>query len=155
MATALTVLSACGDHSTDVAFTGTTVSEDRYVEMAAAEAQAWSRGFATTTTAPPAPPKPKPQKIAPPSGGVKPRPPATGVNWDAIAQCESGGNWSINTGNGYYGGLQMDMNFWRSYNNASSASRPDLATREEQIVAATNAYNVRGLRPWPHCGRYG
>jgi len=59
----------------------------------------------------------------------------SGVNWDAVAACESGGNWSINTGNGYYGGLQFTMGTWRS--NGGSGS-PLNASREEQIRVAEN-----------------
>lgn len=95
-----------------------------------------------------------PQPAPAPTGGPAP---ADGArNWDAVAQCESGGNWSINTGNGYYGGLQMNMQFWHSYSQDLSPrpERPDLATREQQIHAAENAYSVRGATPWPHCGRY-
>lgn len=77
-------------------------------------------------------------------------------DWDAVAQCESGGNWASNTGNGYYGGLQMDMDFWNSYSRDLNPrpARPDLASRDQQIHAAENAFRVRGSRPWPHCGRY-
>ncbi|SHT78507.1 transglycosylase domain-containing protein [Mycobacteroides abscessus subsp. abscessus] len=57
------------------------------------------------------------------------------VNWDAIAACESGGNWGINTGNGYYGGLQFNLGTWRA--NGGSGS-PHLASREEQIRVAEN-----------------
>lgn len=101
----------------------------------------------TTTTAPPAPPTTVQAAAPRPSGGYS-------VNWDAIAQCESGGNWQINTGNGYYGGLQMDMQFWSSY-GGGVAARPDLASREEQIAAAERAYQTRGTSPWPNCGKYG
>lgn len=76
---------------------------------------------------------------------------AIGV-WDSIAKCESGGNWSTNTGNGYYGGLQMDRTFWATY--GQGAARPDLASREQQIEAATRARDSgRGYHPWPVCGR--
>lgn len=72
----------------------------------------------------------------------------SGVNWDAIAQCESGGNWAINTGNGYYGGLQFTMSTWRA--NGGSGS-PHLASREEQIRVASKM----SLSNWPVCGRRG
>lgn len=73
--------------------------------------------------------------------------------WDRLAACESGGRWNINTGNGYYGGLQMDMSFWRSY-GGGVAARPDLASREQQIAAATRARDGgRGYHPWPKCAR--
>ena len=77
---------------------------------------------------------------------------ADGVNWDAVAACESGGNWSINTGNGYYGGLQFTMGTWRA--NGGSGS-PHLASREEQIRVAENVMASQGLRAWPGCGRRG
>lgn len=82
------------------------------------------------------------------------RPVVSGDVWDRLAACESGGNWSINTGNGYFGGLQMDMSFWRSYGGPEHAPRPDLASREAQIVVATRARDGgRGYHPWPTCAR--
>ena len=75
-------------------------------------------------------------------------------NWDAVAQCESSGDWHINTGNGYYGGLQEDLTFWRNYGGSSYASRPDLATRDEQITVAERGLAVQGRGAWPVCGRY-
>jgi len=68
--------------------------------------------------------------------------------WDRIAQCESGGNWSINTGNGYYGGLQFDSGTWLSNGGGQYAARADLATRLEQIAVANTVYASRGLSPW-------
>jgi LysM repeat protein len=73
-----------------------------------------------------------------------------GVNWDAIAQCESGGNWSINTGNGYYGGLQFSMSTWRA--NGGSGN-PANASREEQIRVANNVLKTQGIGAWPVCGK--
>ena len=73
---------------------------------------------------------------------------ASGINWDGIAQCESTNNWSINTGNGYYGGLQFDIPTWNSGGGAQYASRPDLATREQQIAVAENVAATRGSSPW-------
>jgi resuscitation-promoting factor RpfB len=90
--------------------------------------------------------------------GTKSRPqPAisdSGLNWDAVAQCESGGNWHINTGNGFYGGLQFDYSTWLSNGGGAYAPRADLASREEQIAIATKVYNARGSSPWPVCGQY-
>jgi len=87
--------------------------------------------------------------------GTKQRPLLNnGLNWDAVAQCESGGNWSINTGNGFYGGLQFDYGTWLSNGGGAYAPRADLATREEQIAVATRLYNARGSSPWPVCGAY-
>jgi uncharacterized protein YabE (DUF348 family) len=68
--------------------------------------------------------------------------------WDRIAQCESGGNWSINTGNGYYGGLQFDISSWLANGGDDFASRPDLASRAEQITVANRYYAKSGLGPW-------
>ena len=76
----------------------------------------------------------------------------SGVNWDAVARCESGGNWAINTGNGYYGGLQFGMGTWRS--NGGSGS-PHMASREEQIRVAENVLRTQGIGAWPVCGRRG
>lgn len=77
---------------------------------------------------------------------------AESVNWDAIAACESGGNWSINTGNGYYGGLQFTMGTWRSNGGKGS---PNTASREEQIRVAENVLRTQGIGAWPTCGRRG
>lgn len=68
--------------------------------------------------------------------------------WDRIARCESGGNWSINTGNGYYGGLQFNMASWRSNGGRDFAARPDQASRAEQITVANRYYAKAGTRPW-------
>ncbi|MCV7039867.1 transglycosylase [Mycolicibacterium moriokaense] len=77
---------------------------------------------------------------------------ADSVNWDAVAACESGGNWSINTGNGYYGGLQFTMGTWHA--NGGSGS-PHTASREEQIRVAENVLKTQGIGAWPSCGRRG
>ena len=73
---------------------------------------------------------------------------ANAAMWDRIAKCESGGNWHINTGNGYYGGLQFSYSTWLSVGGADFASRADLASREEQITVANRLYAKRGLQPW-------
>jgi hypothetical protein len=75
---------------------------------------------------------------------------ADSVNWDAIAQCESSGNWAINTGNGYYGGLQFSPSTWRA--NGGSGM-PHLASREEQIRVAENTLRTQGIGAWPTCGK--
>jgi hypothetical protein len=77
---------------------------------------------------------------------------ADSVNWDAVAACESGGNWAINTGNGYYGGLQFSMGTWKS--NGGSGS-PHNASREEQIRVAENVLQSQGIGAWPSCGGRG
>ena len=71
--------------------------------------------------------------------------------WDRIARCESTNNWSINTGNGYYGGLQFDIPTWLGAGGGAYAPRADLATREQQIAIANKVYAQRGLSPWA-CG---
>ncbi|MFJ6027592.1 transglycosylase family protein [Pseudarthrobacter sp. NPDC092424] len=71
--------------------------------------------------------------------------------WDAIAQCESGGNWSINTGNGYYGGLQFDIQTWIGAGGGAYAPNASLATKAQQIDIANRVYAQRGLQPWG-CG---
>ena len=77
---------------------------------------------------------------------------ASSVNWDAIAQCESGGNWHINTGNGYYGGLQFLPSTWRA--NGGSGN-PANASRAEQIRVAENVLRSQGIGAWPVCGPKG
>lgn len=79
---------------------------------------------------------------------------SSGINWDGIAACESTNNWSINTGNGYYGGLQFDLGTWASGGGLAYASRPDLATRDQQIAVAENVAASRGTSPWA-CGYAG
>jgi len=71
--------------------------------------------------------------------------------WDALAQCESGGNWASNTGNGYYGGLQFSVATWRAYGGTEYAAYPHQATREEQIAVAERLRDARGYQPWPAC----
>ncbi len=71
--------------------------------------------------------------------------------WDRLASCESGGNWGINTGNGYYGGLQFADGTWDGNGGERYASRADLATRAEQIVVAARVLDGRGWSPWPAC----
>ncbi|MEV5849848.1 transglycosylase family protein [Streptomyces sp. NPDC048179] len=76
--------------------------------------------------------------------------------WDRIAQCESGGNWHINTGNGYYGGLQFSASTWRAYGGTAYASTADQASREAQIAVATKVQHAQGWGAWPVCsGRAG
>jgi hypothetical protein len=69
-------------------------------------------------------------------------------DWTGVAQCESGGNWHINTGNGYYGGLQFATASWLANGGDDFASRADLASRAEQITVANRYYAKAGLGPW-------
>ncbi|MEV0673431.1 transglycosylase family protein [Mycobacterium sp. NPDC050441] len=92
--------------------------------------------------------------------GAKPGtevPPVTnGGAWDALSQCEAGGNWAINTGNGFFGGVQFDQNTWERQGGLRYAPRADLATREEQIAIATVTQARQGWGAWPVCsGRIG
>jgi hypothetical protein len=106
----------------------------------------------------PAPPPPPSSSSSSGSGsgsGSSSSPPDTsGLNWDAVANCESGGNWHINSGNGFYGGLQFDYSTWLANGGGQYASRADLATREQQIAIANKLYAARGSSPWPVCGQY-
>ncbi|WP_079618431.1 transglycosylase family protein [Mycobacteroides abscessus] len=77
---------------------------------------------------------------------------ADSVNWDAVAACESGGNWAINTGNGFFGGLQFTLGTWRA--NGGSGM-PHHASRAEQIRVAENVLRSQGIGAWPVCGRRG
>lgn len=72
-------------------------------------------------------------------------------DWDALAQCESGGDWAINTGNGYYGGLQFSQSTWEAYGGTEFAPRADLATREQQIAVAERTLAGQGWGAWPAC----
>jgi len=107
---------------------------------------------------PDAPPPPAPvgfdPNVPPPPAPDAPPPPvkAYSVNWDAIAQCESGGNWAISTGNGYSGGLQFTSSTWHA--NGGSGS-PAGASRDEQIRVAENVLHSQGIGAWPVCGRRG
>ena len=83
----------------------------------------------------------QPAAPAAPSGGV----------WDRIAQCESGGNWSINTGNGYYGGLQFNRGTWLAYGGGAYAPTADKATRSQQIEIAKKVQAAQGWGAWPAC----
>ncbi|MER6351411.1 transglycosylase family protein [Streptomyces sp. NPDC001634] len=78
---------------------------------------------------------------------------ATAAQWDAVAQCESGGNWSINTGNGFYGGLQFTNSTWAAYGGTAYAPRADLAGKAQQIAIAEKVLAGQGKGAWPVCGK--
>jgi LysM repeat protein len=78
---------------------------------------------------------------------------ASSVNWDAVAQCESGGNWSINTGNGYYGGLQFSRSTWKANGGGKYASTANKASKSEQIRIAERVLDGQGIGAWPVCGK--
>ncbi|RVW10878.1 resuscitation-promoting factor [Prescottella agglutinans] len=87
--------------------------------------------------------------------GTKPKPSAPSVAngsvWDSIAHCEATGNWAINSGNGYYGGLQFNQGTWEAYGGTQYAPRADLATREQQIAVAEKVQAAQGWGAWPGC----
>nr|WP_120492813.1 transglycosylase family protein [Corynebacterium lactis] len=72
-------------------------------------------------------------------------------DWDRLAQCESGGNWHINTGNGYYGGLQFSAGTWNGYGGNEFAPTADQASREQQIYVAEKVLAQQGWGAWPSC----
>ncbi len=107
--------------------------------------------------APPAPEAPAPEAAPAPDAPKPEEAPAPvkkaySVNWDAIAACESGGNWGISTGNGYAGGLQFTPSTWRANGGSGSANG---ASRDEQIRVAENVLHSQGIGAWPVCGRRG
>ncbi|MGW5737609.1 MULTISPECIES: transglycosylase family protein [Streptomyces] len=77
---------------------------------------------------------------------------ATNSEWDAVAQCESGGNWSINTGNGYTGGLQFSSSTWAAYGGTKYAPSADKASKAQQIEIGEKVLAGQGKGAWPSCG---
>jgi LysM repeat protein len=80
---------------------------------------------------------------------------ASSINWDAVAQCESGGDWAINTGNGFYGGLQFTEQTWLGYGGGSYAQYANEASRADQIAIAEKVLAGQGIGAWPVCGPRG
>jgi nucleoid-associated protein YgaU len=78
---------------------------------------------------------------------------ASESQWDVVARCESGGNWSINTGNGFYGGLQFTQSTWSGYGGTGYAPRADLAGKSAQIAVAEKVLASQGKGAWPVCGK--
>ncbi|MFC9839958.1 transglycosylase family protein [Rhodococcus sp. NPDC127530] len=106
---------------------------------------------ATVTT----PAQPKVIRVGAKPGTEVP-PVENGSVWDALAKCEATGNWAINTGNGFFGGVQFDQNTWERQGGLKYAQRADLATREEQIAIASQTQKTQGWGAWPTCsGRLG
>ncbi|MEO6317643.1 MAG: transglycosylase family protein [Acidimicrobiales bacterium] len=101
----------------------------------------------TTTAAPPPPPAASAPPALPSAGPGDPNDPAA---WDRLAQCESYGNWGLNTGNGYYGGLQFSLASWQ---NVGGAGYPHQASRDEQIHRGKILQARAGWGQWPHCSR--
>ncbi|WP_311199383.1 transglycosylase family protein [Helcobacillus massiliensis] len=74
--------------------------------------------------------------------------------WDGVAECESGGDWSINTGNGYYGGLQFSAETWAGHGGTEYAPTADQATKSQQIAVAERVLDNQGAGAWPNCGKF-
>jgi nucleoid-associated protein YgaU len=98
-----------------------------------------------------------PQAGAPAATPVSTTAPASsgGANWSAIAACESGGNWSTNTGNGFYGGLQFTEQTWLAYGGGQYAPSANLASESQQIAVAQRVLAGQGIGAWPVCGAGG
>jgi Transglycosylase-like domain/LysM domain len=122
-----------------------------------ARVQAWLDRAAQAAAAPAA--------VAPVTGGQAsgpapvtasgPVPASSGVNWSAIAACESGGNWGANTGNGFYGGLQFTQGTWDAYGGGQYASSASQASPAQQIAVANRVLAGQGIGAWPVCGANG
>jgi resuscitation-promoting factor RpfA len=85
--------------------------------------------------------------------GAAPAEAATTTVWDRVAKCESGGNWKINTGNGFYGGVQFSASTWKAYGGKTYGSQAHLATKAEQIAIARRVLAGQGPGAWPTCSR--
>ncbi|WP_245233898.1 resuscitation-promoting factor [Mycobacterium sp. PS03-16] len=97
------------------------------------------------------PARPQVQRVGAKPGTQVPR--VTTTAWDQVASCESSGNWAINTGNGFYGGVQFKQSTWEAFGGLRYAPRADLATREEQIAVAEATRATQGWGAWPVCSR--
>jgi hypothetical protein len=112
--------------------------------------------LAAAAAARPAPAAPAGAAPAAPAQASSPAPASSGgVNWSAIAACESGGNWAANTGNGFYGGLQFTEQTWLANGGGQYAPSANLATPAQQIAVAQNVLASQGIGAWPVCGARG
>jgi LysM repeat protein len=114
--------------------------------MARAAMAATTAGSATAAQAEPAAPVQAASAALASSGGA---------NWAAIAACESGGNWSANTGNGFYGGLQFTQQTWLGYGGGQYAASANLASPAQQMAVAQRVLAAQGAGAWPVCGAGG
>jgi LysM repeat protein len=114
--------------------------------MARAAMAATTAGSATAAQAEPAAPVQAASAALASSGGA---------NWAAIAACESGGNWSANTGNGFYGGLQFTQQTWLGYGGGQYAASANLASPAQQMAVAQRVLASQGIGAWPVCGAGG
>lgn len=119
--------------------------------IAAAPRAAESLGAEVVASPPAAPMEATLIVVAPPVAVARVAAYSGSAVWDALARCESRGNWAINSGNGYYGGLQFSHATWHGYGGGEFAEFPHEATRDEQIVVAERLRAARGYAPWPAC----
>ena len=91
--------------------------------------------------------------VAAPIALAGPAQAASGSTWDRLANCESSGNWAINTGNGYYGGLQFSSRTWRAFGGGAYDSSANRASRAQQIAIAEKVLDAQGWGAWPACSR--
>jgi LysM repeat protein len=125
--------------------------------------QAWIVRAAMAASTPPAPAAPVASAQSPSSLPATSSAPSysggsysgSGVNWDAIAACESGGNWGTSTGNGFSGGLQFSQGTWDAYGGGQYASTAAGASRSQQIAVAQKVLAGQGIGAWPVCGANG
>ena len=130
-------------------------SEDELVAVLAAAIDARAELTAAEPEPEPAPePEPEPESEPEPSSDVQPQAASAGV-WDRLAECEAGGNWQIDTGNGFYGGLQFEKSSWDWAGGQRYAEYPHHATREQQISVAEDLREMhpKGWGAWPACAR--
>jgi hypothetical protein len=142
--------------------TTTTTAEPKPTTTTTAKPRPKPKPVVTTppTTAAPKPkpkPQPKPVVTTPPAtvasapalpGNGRLGDPNLDASWDHLAQCESGGNWAINTGNGFYGGIQFTQQSW---NGVGGTGRPDHASRATQIAMGKRLWKIQGWAAWPGC----
>ena len=144
-------ITACTTHPTPPTTTPVeSIGQDRTIDaqVALADLDAYLTSITTTTTVPRSAAAPRAVPAAPTPSGDR---------WDQLAQCETGGNWAANTGNGFGGGLQFmhgnGYSTWRSFGGTEYATHPWEATREEQIVVAERVLASSGWGAWPGCSR--
>lgn len=139
--------------------------EDRNLVAMSSASPAHQEIPSTTTTAPPpttttthyhrpttttAPPTQAPTPVASSSSGSGSGDPHSEASWERLAQCEAGGNWSTNTGNGYYGGLQFSLSSWQA---VGGTGYPHEASRATQIAMGQRLHAQGGWKHWPGCSR--
>jgi LysM repeat protein len=123
---------------------------------ASGKVPAWMARAALAASGAPAPATPVSTPQADPAPVQAPAPSASGgAGWSAIAACESGGNWSADTGNGFYGGLQFTQQTWLAYGGGQYASSANQASESQQIAVAEQVLAGQGIGAWPVCGAGG